>query len=161
MFNNLLDMGTGIDIYANEVVGDSETLPANKYKSTSTKSSTSIIGTNATSSEKDLQATQVIETLNALGLSTDRLFTVGRKQDLIGRSKLKVLGPWMNQVIRHHFQQRNPEVVYRLLGRISDLLQLSRAGCKGFACSAPVLSIHSKYQDLMYNASRTRYFTLK
>ena len=154
LFNELLDMGTGIDIYANEVLIDSRT---------EKKNGISIIGGNTSSTEEVrpfLQTTRVVKELNAIGVSTDLLFAAGSIKGLINRGKATVLGPWMRKVINDDFGEKNPEVVYKLLGRISDLLQLSRWGCKGFACSVPVLSITNKYQNLMYKAARIRYVTL-
>ena len=147
-------MGTGIDIYANEVVKDS---------GTEKKNGISMIGGNTSSTELRpfLQTTRVVKELNAIGVSTDLLFAAGSIKGLINRGRATVLGPWMRQVINDDFGEKNPEVVYKLLGRISNLLQLSRWGCKGFACSVPVLSITNKYQDLMYRAARIRYVILK
>ena len=170
-------MGTGIDIYANEVVKDSETEKKNGISpitmmggNTSSMmggNTSSMMGGNTSSTEGRpfLKTTRVIKELNALGVSTDSLFAAETIKDLIIRSRARgpwrSLGPWMRQVINDNFGEKNPEVVYKLLGRISDLLQLSRWGCKGFACSVPVLSITNKYQDLMYRAARIRYVILK
>ena len=62
----------------------------------------------------------------------------------------------MRRVMRADFQEKNPIVVYKLLVRVWDLLQLSKVGCDGFQCSAPVLKITNKYMDIIRNAERAR-----
>ena len=70
--------------------------------------------------------------------------------------EVPLLGDWMKTIIREDFAEKNPEVVYTLLGRVWDLLQLSRVGCDGYRCSIPVLRITVKYRDVLYQAASNR-----
>jgi len=94
-------------------------------------------------------------------ITASRLFNVKSKGRLLVRSKLPFLGDWMNKQVAYHFQDKNPEVLYKLLGKVDVLLQLARVGCHRNLCSKPVLQAYSKYQNMAYRATRLSYSGMK
>jgi len=107
--------------------------------------------------EDGLSPVKVMKTLNQKGISAYRLFKVSRKAHIKSRANLPIVKRWMEKKINLDVQEKNPEIVYRLLGRCSDLLQVSRVGCEGHACEKPVIAIQSKYQYMVYKASKISY----
>lgn len=102
-------------------------------------------------------AAEVMEKLKQLGITPEILFDVRSKSGIKRRSKLPHLGAWMNRKIECAFQYKNPMMIYELLGRCADLLQIANVGCLNERCSTPVLRIHRKYQDMIYKASKISY----
>jgi len=100
---------------------------------------------------------EVMEKLKVLGITPEKLFAARNKQGIKVLSNLEHLGKWMNGQIATEFQDKNPNVVYQLLGRCADLLQIANVGCFDQRCSTPVLEVHRKYQDMMYEASKISY----
>jgi hypothetical protein len=94
-------------------------------------------------------------------ISAYQLFSAKTKKGILKRANLPFLGKWMKRVVANEFQEKNPEIVYRLLGRINDLLRISHVGCKNFPCKKDVTIIWSSYQDLVYNASRLSHQGMK
>merc|ERR1712168_1405593 len=75
------------------------------------------------------------------------LFAVTNKRSIMIRSDLPHLSKWIKEQINTKFQEKDPNIVYQLLGRCADLLQIANVGCHNQACSPPMIKVTGKYQS--------------
>merc|ERR1712168_2540 len=105
--------------------------------------------------ESDRGAVKVLKTfLQKYNLTADRFFSIRTKKGISVRSKLPIIGKFMEDTIRENFDQRNITIVYRLLGKCADLLLIARVGCYGYPCGKISTVTMSGYSSLMYAAGR-------
>ena len=99
----------------------------------------------------------ITKKLNTSQVTPQILFTVYDGEDIELRSKIDAIKPWIESKIKRSARETNNKVAFELFERISDLLRISYVGCHGYSCSTKALHIHSKYQNLMYEVTKSRY----